>query len=647
MNIIEAFDKQDQMFIKFTRFNKEVESKCNDTQKEAYYYFVSFIKDSNKIPYYGYLLQKYLKPLYKGWQLEKEKNRVQSFDDMIRNVREAIMKDNRLKDKLKEKYTYAIIDEFQDTNQKQFDIFKAIFMEDDNHHIIVVGDPKQSIYSFQGADIEVYKKATKMIVENSGKLCVLNTNYRSTKDMTEACNELFSHFGFINTTFDGVEPITKGKKDGIPSITYRNESTKPFWLAYSENGEKINPKTNLFSQIATQNILDCCTMEDGKTRLQLYDGDEGRNVSFKDFVVLARSSSEMTSMINELMLSGIPYIRYKDKSVFTGRECAHWIALLQAIQTPDFTGSYRSNFKKAMFTSFFGYSLQEIHSSYFDKDDLEEMELINHWKQLANSRNWETLIDDILLNSSLQNNMKSLKEIQSYSIYRQIGEFCVDYLSNTPSLQDLIYRLKYLSTNTDSTENIVETGTGFDCVTIMTIHASKGLEYPVVIAPCGFKQLVNPSIYKYKIDGKLVLSHQKIEDLERPEFDELKDLFYVAYTRAKYLLILPYYSEYKKELCFIGKSLENLVDNHKDKVNVITLDSGYSVEDNRKKSKAILSACNQDESDDVMNQQYAVLKTLTNIKNKVAYKHSYSSLSHGYTSNDEIVTDDMCSIIIF
>ena len=98
----------------------------------------------------------YLKDFYEKYQKEKELNKQQTFDDMIRYVRESIIHSNALKTKLQNKYSYAIIDEFQDTNQRQFDIFKNIFMNDDNHHIIVVGDPKQSIYSFQGADIDVY-----------------------------------------------------------------------------------------------------------------------------------------------------------------------------------------------------------------------------------------------------------------------------------------------------------------------------------------------------------------------------------------------------------------------------------------------------------------------------------------------------------
>ena len=136
-----------------------------------------------------------LKKLYLAWQNEKEKNKSQSYDDMLRSVREAVCdKNSALKEQLQKKYTYAIIDEFQDTNQKQWDIFKSIFMEDKDHTIIVVGDPKQSIYAFQGADVNVYSKAVKSIADNGGAAWSLQTNYRSTNAMVEACNCLFKDF---------------------------------------------------------------------------------------------------------------------------------------------------------------------------------------------------------------------------------------------------------------------------------------------------------------------------------------------------------------------------------------------------------------------------------------------------------------------
>ena len=97
-------------------------------------------------------LYEYIPKLFDAWQLHKNASKIQSFNDMIRNVYKAIVVDNsQLVQALRQKYLFAIIDEFQDTNLLQWEIFKRVFFDanDGKHHILVVGDPKQSIYSFQ------------------------------------------------------------------------------------------------------------------------------------------------------------------------------------------------------------------------------------------------------------------------------------------------------------------------------------------------------------------------------------------------------------------------------------------------------------------------------------------------------------------
>ena len=126
----------------------------------------------------------YLGEAYLGWQAEKAKRSEQTYNDMIRTVREEIVRGGALLEKLRGKYKYAIIDEFQDTNQLQWDIFKRVFLTED-HHLTVVGDPKQSIYAFQGADVTVFDEALREIEDAGGTVCALSKNYRSTQDMVE------------------------------------------------------------------------------------------------------------------------------------------------------------------------------------------------------------------------------------------------------------------------------------------------------------------------------------------------------------------------------------------------------------------------------------------------------------------------------
>ena len=422
------------------------------------------------------------------------------------------------------------------------------------------------------------------------------------------------------------------------------------WIATSHDRMSINEKnTRLFSKIAVQQIIDCCTKDDnGNTKLQVKDKGSKtyRNVSFKDFAVLARTSNEMKYIEKALKNAGIPYVRYKDTKLFLGRECIHWISLLEAINSIDFTGRNRNIFKKVLFTSFFGYSIEEIKSDSFNRDDNFANDKINKWKELAYIHNWEDMFDDIIVNSNLVEKLKSLKEIQTLSIYKQIANYCIDYLSSGRSMDELIRTLKNLSKggtdeSDDPTGSLVEKSTNFDCVQIMTIHASKGLQFPVVIGVCGFSAPFNGGeVFTYhKMDEntkkeKQILTFRKNELVSLENEAEWKRLFYVAYTRAQFLLILPFYSKYGRD--FLEKSIKGLMSEHADSIRFIE-DNHLTYSELRNCSSKILSSKDVEvESNEEKLEQDEILKHL--IKNsytKKSYKHSYSSLSHDLNEHEE------------
>lgn len=590
---------------------------------------------------------KYVHDFYQKWQLEKENKKCQVFDDMIRYVREGILHNPLLKEKLKNKFKRAIIDEFQDTNQRQFDIFSGIFMEDDDHKIIVVGDPKQSIYSFQGADVNVYYKAVEAIEAKGGIKCMLNKNYRSTEDMVSSCNKLFNYYDFDGTEFNdcGFLSPNNGDKE-FHEVLYDGKETKAFWmhLSNSNDGEFDGVDEREFALQCAKQIIDCCSIDvNGKTKLQIRPKDKQfRNVSFKDFAVLARTSSEMVEIEKVLKNSGIPYIRYKDKNLFLGTECEQWVCLLEAINLVDFTGKNRKVLKKALFTSFFGLSLSEISSNTFNKDDIKEVELIRKWRMFLLNNKWEDLFDDIIISSNISERMKSLKEIQSLSIFKQISSYCIEYLSKGKSIEDLIRNLKNLSKggNFDSDEqngNIIEKSTNFDCVQIMTIHASKGLQFPVVLGVCGFRQPISSvSVTSFHKDNKQVLSFRTCEEYKNEQIAEWKRLFYVAYTRAQFIMILPKYK--KNGADFLGKSVDEFIINNQDSFRVLP-NMYKSYQKLRDEVSAILKASNniEDDLETKENQNKALKLIINDLYTKGSYKHSYSSLSH---NEDETLLDE-------
>ena len=631
------------------------------------------IEKYKKARFYGNIL----KSLYQAWQLEKSQNKQQSFNDMIRNVREAVCeKNSALKKELQKKYDVAIIDEFQDTNQQQWDIFREVF-KNESHSLIVVGDPKQSIYAFQGADVNVYENAIGTF-ENGYKL---SHNYRSTDQMIEACNRLFEQdfFKGSDITFFKSEP-PEAPGDKTLNATFDGKEIKPFWICNSEKKEKnedgsvkkseVPISAEDFAKLAVEKIVDCCTYDkNGKTRLQVYEKKEKnfRNVSFKDFAVLAKTSSEMEEIENAMKDSGIPFLRYKDKNLFRGIECKHWISLINAIASPDFTGHNRAFLSEALFTRFFDIPIENVTDEKYDSPTCDERKALIEWQMLAEDRKWAKLLESIFEKTQIEKRLSGLDNLQTLSKFRQIGEYIVEYLyKNDSSLDGVSRHLSRLVARTESPDDegsLVARGTDFDCVQLMTIHASKGLEFPVVIAAGGFKQRNNqiPQVYLYHEErkddegkpvgkyAKLSFSENGKEKMKNEEEIEWQRLFYVAYTRASSLMILPNYEKSRSgdkriDNVFtktISTSLSAFMQNDANKKlyeNFI-----FSEENNRKLSKEvqeILKHKKEKESDGTTeDSQKEVFTELKNAKNRLLKKNSYSSLGHKKIGLNEYVSD--------
>ena len=631
------------------------------------------IEKYKKARFYGNIL----KSLYQAWQLEKSQNKQQSFNDMIRNVREAVCeKNSALKKELQKKYDVAIIDEFQDTNQQQWDIFREVF-KNENHSLIVVGDPKQSIYAFQGADVNVYENAIGTF-ENGYKL---SHNYRSTDQMIEACNRLFEQdfFKGSDITFFKSEP-PEAPGDKTLNATFDGKEIKPFWICNSEKKEKnedgsvkkseVPISAEDFANLAVEKIVDCCTYDkNGKTRLQVYEKKEKnfRNVSFKDFAVLAKTSSEMEEIENAMKDSGIPFLRYKDKNLFRGIECKHWISLINAIASPDFTGHNRAFLSEALFTRFFDIPIENVTDEKYDSPTCDERKALIEWQMLAEDRKWAKLLESIFEKTQIEKRLSGLDNLQTLSKFRQIGEYIVEYLyKNDSSLDGVSRHLSRLVARTEGPDDegsLVARGTDFDCVQLMTIHASKGLEFPVVIAAGGFKQRNNqiPQVYLYHEEkkddeGKPVEKYAKLsfsengkEKMKKEEEIEWQRLFYVAYTRASSLMILPNYEK--------SRSGDKRIDNVFTKTITTSLSAFmqndankklyenfiFSEENNRKLSKEvqeILKHKKEKESDGTTeDSQKEVFTELKDAKNRLLKKNSYSSLGHKKIALNEYVSD--------
>ena len=220
-----------------------------------------------------------------------------------------------LKKVLRRNFRAALIDEFQDTDENQWTIFSTLFGQK-GCPLVLIGDPKQSIYRFRGTNLQTYNKARKKIPRNNHYL--LNTNYRSTPTLVKLTNTLFTPL-FCNPDY---KPVKPGKK--IDKTLVWNNDSSPLTLLESQNrGE------------AAGTI--CCEirrMLDPQTGACWYETDSRQTVPINaaDIVVLCRTITEEQEILQGLKELAIPAFTIRTKSVLED----------QPLLYPLFTPSCRS-----------------------------------------------------------------------------------------------------------------------------------------------------------------------------------------------------------------------------------------------------------------------------------------------------------------
>lgn len=589
---------------------------------------------------------KHLKEIYLAWQKEKKDKNIQTYSDMIKTVHDAVTEDkSKLLEVLKRKYKYAIIDEFQDTDQLQWSIFKQIFTTDNEHHIAIVGDPKQSIYSFRGADSKVYADAKEYIKSlPNGDYKDLKVNYRSSVPMIEAINKLVMMPEFCSG-FKSNKPNAQSSSEYEYTNSEVPEESKQIKPAlYGVDGLEIKPvhiiENECAEDIIISKIIEYSKPSGDRTVLQIWDKDINnknggyRDVNFNDFAILVQKRTDAKKLITKMQKAGIPFMWHKDSTLFNTKEASDWIALLSAIVAPDFNAKNRNILHMALQTAFFEVDIGNLNNDKYDDLLCRERQILLKWRNFAETRQYAKLIDSIFEDSHITKRLASYDKIQSLSKYSQIGNIVLDYLvSKHGSIATAITMLKQRkSKGKEEDEVSVEKATNTPTVKISTIHSAKGLEFPIVfyvmLPPANdvdcFVRMVRSQ------QNKPILNIKKNSDKKDP--DELS-LKYVAITRASSLLFLINVrkkNKYKRK-CAISNPLEMtqeypeffMIEKQEDNKN-------RSAEEILKELNRVSYDCGKD-----------VKKPceFIELKDKKLYKHSYTSLSHNKSDADEYTYD--------
>jgi len=500
-----------------------------------------------------------------------------SYYDMLTLVEKALFSDAGadLLTSLRDRFKAAFIDEFQDTDPVQWRIFKRIFIDSPDpsrNRLFVIGDPKQAIYAFRGADVYVYLAAKKEMegLADRGKagLYSLSINWRSHERLIHSFNTLFCRDRWFKpqaTTgpseigYQASEAPDPGHR--LAEITADNSGRPVLTIVDLSHSPSPRPAKLKLARFIAREIHH---LAGSKIRLK-EKGKEERSLGFEDMAILVRGKSDVPFVEDELRKQNIPYSFYKKPGLFASDEAAYLSIVFHAILDP----GDASAVKKALLTPFFGRSLQELYG-YDDMPPSHPVKkILFQWNEYAMMRQWGALFQSLMEDSGLiGRGAKERGWDRKYTNYRQIFEYLkeeayrrnLDFRRLAALLQLYQTGLREIEEGIDIHQIETESGK----VRIMTMHVSKGLQFPVVFVAGGLTQPMahqdSYHVYHPVEAGGPSRESMRIIDLlksggggrhEIEKADEDKRLCYVAATRAQFKLYLPFYI-FQREAQWLG-----------------------------------------------------------------------------------------------
>ncbi len=530
VNIFDEFVKFTGTYIK-KAVKKGKKPPCHDffIECENFYNIANALKAKfdKKILKLKFSLFQYVKKKLKA---KKEALNIKSFDDLIIDFYEAL-KDkktgNNLAKAIRKRYKAALIDEFQDTDPIQYEIFKKIFMSE-NSLVFLIGDPKQAIYGFRGADIFAYMDASSYISEKY----TLSTNWRSHKKLIKAINTVFNAnpAPFLYEKI-GFEPVLPAPQKAINP--YDDMAGLTIWLNSPSPDGKERAVNKGEAKKAVINSMVCEI-----SRLV------NKGIEPEDIAVLVRKNMEAEMVSSALSRINIPSVICNVGHVFETWEAIEMMILLCAISNPKDEKAICT----ALGTYIGGYSGDELARLKNNESEWENIvEKFFEYRAIWQSKGFFRMFREFMKRENLLPRIMSLDfgQRRATNILHIAELLHQAEVEKGLKMQGLV---KWLADQKDAgkehpEEHLIRLETDDKAVQILTIHKSKGLEFPIVFCPFiwdGSKIGKNAEpLFFHNKNRKPVVdlgSHNIDANRKIAEKEILAEnirLFYVGLTRAK------------------------------------------------------------------------------------------------------------------
>lgn len=477
-----------------------------------------------------------------------------SFDDMIEDLYAALSRPQmgeELVRALRAQYKAALVDEFQDTDGRQWGILRRLF-DAPGHRLFVIGDPKQAIYRFRGTDPGAFHRAVSALEAAGARRFALDRNYRSRPSLTHFFNQVFSRI-FPGRYFESLPPQKDGRTDEIAlkgallvdrTGAALTRETPVVLLSLNSEAPLSAPTMRDLWRLAIAREIKRLLTDHALLVHPAKASDE--RLSTAHIGILWESNRDCELQRRVLVEMGIPALVARQGSVLETDEARELELFLHALDNPSDSGLV----KAALLTPLCG---------------LSPASLSNETLEQAREAFWTA--KELWLEKGLLRAVDGLLERFSYRtrvLAEALGERAV---TNTSHLLELLHASPIESVRTpraaaaelvrrgrssgEEETHLMRLDTDEKAVRIMTIHAAKGLEFPVVFFAGALSQTRSRGGFpRFETANGPVLDLWRRSSSKRKEkeadWEEKKRLYYVAWTRAQSRLYLPVWNQAAK-----------------------------------------------------------------------------------------------------
>ena len=482
------------------------------------------------------LVADFIRSVDRAFIREKEHRHLIGFDDLLRTLSDVLVRegpDGPLALRIRTRYRAALIDEFQDTDQTQFPIFSHAFH---SCPLFLIGDPKQSIYRFRGADIGAYLAAAKQ----AERRYTLLQNYRSSPAYVSAVARLFTR---------APDPFRYPEAEiGFPTVTAATTPVPPGTLATDGRGamvwwwlDKSLGKTG--KSVSKEDATHLVVLETANEIVRLLDG----GIACRCIAVLLRTNSEALLVKEALDAAGVPAVISGADDVLASDEASELVRIAAAIAAP----FDRRAVSVALATRLWGSSAAEISVAVSDGGELHWGDITDQFASLRDT--WRTrgvsaAMADLIASRRSAERLLALPDGERrLTNVRHVVELlheasAADGIS-VEAIGAWVARERSVTNTPGRRELRLETDS--EAVQILTIHKAKGLEFDVVFCPTLWQAFGNKkgplgvtAVAGDDADGGHVLDlgsplqPDRLARAAKEEAAEGQRLAYVAMTRA-------------------------------------------------------------------------------------------------------------------